>query len=1097
MITPGDLITLGICLGMVILFRQMDKGNRSLEKVKKFTDKLKDELDAYIKDRTLKLEESSIALDVQQTKAVAAVKRLETIREDLAKREADLLEKTKSVDEFGKKIEKYDATIKQLLEMTSLAEQNLAKISAESDFADSLGKKVLASKRQLEEIASVIPSLEARFAEENRSQLASIHADTVQNLSMTIAKLEGRVEAVSTEGASLLEQGAAKLKELYQRSYTEAAKRADALEDQAFIKLKEQASERLARYKEQVEEKTSALHEQTKERLLEVQQLAKKFKADWQGEASEYLESVRSEIRSLTAEQEMAVSRIEEKARAADNLIDARAEELKAELHRLETDLENTARSVESKYASGLKALDASIAEKIRATASSADSSLASVLERIDAYRFDADQKLAGLEGFISDARRLDEQLRKALAETENRVNASFGDYEAEQQKKQEQFAEKIAQSATALSERMQALENGLAELKSRAYENVSSKLKVFEDEFFADLAQRSDAITSALDGWTENVNNRLETLSADSESVRKQLEDTYSADLKARLAEIGEQYRLHTEKLEGNIAAVESHLRAKITESDRSILAFVEQFRADFDEAKKSAEQYAKNELQSHHIGLQEMLRNQERELDDRMREYSTVVENAKLDAETVLTGLKGDFTAWQARNAQQFSAAEQLLEDKIASLGSSADSSIAELEEGYKSTYRSFIAKTEGEQESVRQALIQISSGIEKTRGELDAKIQASLTQFQKSYEEMSLATGKSIKDASREADETVRSIKASVQDIRESLDQTRLKLMQKLEAETGTLAQTVEEIDKKQKAFVAQTRVFDRAEELRGALETGIENLKGELSRLDVYRDTMTGLEQQYQKVRKMEEESSQKITRFLTEKKRIDILENDFAKLLSLSDSIDKKLAEFTGTNDDLQQFQIQIRRFEESIGEVNGRYERLEKKAVVLDQTVNGIDKAFENLKDLELGLQSYREKMASIPQELSDIRTHLSELLEHRDKTSFMTEKLATLDEILGDVEKRTEKMQTAREWLARTETRLEEISRQSQDQLKLLGDLLKDDAPAKKAKGAPSPGIRENVVKLAHQGWKVDEIARALQLSRGEVELILELPQR
>jgi hypothetical protein len=31
-------------------------------------------------------------------------------------------------------------------------------------------------------------------------------------------------------------------------------------------------------------------------------------------------------------------------------------------------------------------------------------------------------------------------------------------------------------------------------------------------------------------------------------------------------------------------------------------------------------------------------------------------------------------------------------------------------------------------------------------------------------------------------------------------------------------------------------------------------------------------------------------------------------------------------------------------------------------------------------------------------------------------------------------------------------------------------------------------------VVKLAHQGWSVDEIARAVKLSKGEVELILEI---
>ena len=189
--------------------------------------------------------------------------------------------------------------------------------------------------------------------------------------------------------------------------------------------------------------------------------------------------------------------------------------------------------------------------------------------------------------------------------------------------------------------------------------------------------------------------------------------------------------------------------------------------------------------------------------------------------------------------------------------------------------------------------------------------------------------------------------------------------------------------------------------------------------------------------------------------------------------------------------------MQIRRFEESIAEVNTRYERLEKKTVVLDQTVDGVDHAFENLRDLEKSLEQWKEGVSGIPEQLETIRETLDVLMASREKSAFMIEKLETLDSVLEDVEARTEKMQTAREWLARTETRLEEISKQSQDQLKLLGDLLKQDSAAKKTRGAPPIGIRENVVKLAHQGWKVDEIARALHLSRGEVELILELPQK
>ena len=85
--------------------------------------------------------------------------------------------------------------------------------------------------------------------------------------------------------------------------------------------------------------------------------------------------------------------------------------------------------------------------------------------------------------------------------------------------------------------------------------------------------------------------------------------------------------------------------------------------------------------------------------------------------------------------------------------------------------------------------------------------------------------------------------------------------------------------------------------------------------------------------------------------------------------------------------------------------------------------------------------------------------------------------------------------MQKAREWLAKTETRMEEVSKQAQEQVKLLGSILKEGNKAGSgSKGAPSMGARDVVTRLAHQGWSIQEIASTTKLSRGEVELILEL---
>jgi DNA-binding NarL/FixJ family response regulator len=89
--------------------------------------------------------------------------------------------------------------------------------------------------------------------------------------------------------------------------------------------------------------------------------------------------------------------------------------------------------------------------------------------------------------------------------------------------------------------------------------------------------------------------------------------------------------------------------------------------------------------------------------------------------------------------------------------------------------------------------------------------------------------------------------------------------------------------------------------------------------------------------------------------------------------------------------------------------------------------------------------------------------------------------------------------MQTAREWIARAETRLGELNKEIQDKFKLMEAVLKDNSSPSplRDRGAPPVGMRENVVKLARQGWTAKEIAANLKLSVGEVELILELAPR
>jgi hypothetical protein len=110
-------------------------------------------------------------------------------------------------------------------------------------------------------------------------------------------------------------------------------------------------------------------------------------------------------------------------------------------------------------------------------------------------------------------------------------------------------------------------------------------------------------------------------------------------------------------------------------------------------------------------------------------------------------------------------------------------------------------------------------------------------------------------------------------------------------------------------------------------------------------------------------------------------------------------------------------------------------------------------------------------------------------------------------------LKKRIAEMNVAREWLARTETDLQALDKDAQNMLRMTSSLIERESArasgrsqdsvrsqasgrskASGGKGAPPPRDRDNIIKLRRQGWTVEEIANALDMAKGEVELVLEL---
>ena len=154
-----------------------------------------------------------------------------------------------------------------------------------------------------------------------------------------------------------------------------------------------------------------------------------------------------------------------------------------------------------------------------------------------------------------------------------------------------------------------------------------------------------------------------------------------------------------------------------------------------------------------------------------------------------------------------------------------------------------------------------------------------------------------------------------------------------------------------------------------------------------------------------------------------------------------------------------------------------------------------VDKNFEKLKDLEKRLLQCDTNVLAFPDKLSLVQQDIDKILSQSGSINDAVEKLSSLENILAETENRIESIAKSKDSIAKTEQRLQEVSKEAQGQIKLFGDLIRADKQRKSSNeaGAPPIGVRENVIKLAHQGWKPDEIARSLNITLGEVELILD----
>ncbi len=484
----------------------------------------------------------------------------------------------------------------------------------------------------------------------------------------------------------------------------------------------------------------------------------------------------------------------------------------------------------------------------------------------------------------------------------------------------------------------------------------------------------------------------------------------------------------------------------------------------------------------------------------------YQDVTDKLKLfedaffaDLRSRSTAMQEKLGAWQAAEAAAIEGRVAELERAVAERAAASEAAVA----GLRDSLRSEIERARGDaagvfekemaslRDAVEGASRKIHREVEGISAEAESAVAAVRDELAAQKEETAAAWATERTAVRSEIGE----FRGDLEEHRQKVEALQQRMLARLDESQRALSAQVTETERRVKSFQGQTRLFERADTMRAGLESDIAELKKELARLASEKAEVSELEAQLGRTRKVAEEVSGKLARFLAEKRRVEELEEDFKRVLGLSRDVDLKLDSLGQTGDTIQQLQARVRQFEEMGRTVETGFQRLEQKREIIEVTAEGVDRTFQRLEALEKSLAAAGRDLEGMGQRTDSLKGELETLAGSRQSAEAAMAIVGKLDGITVELEQRLEKAQNAREWLARTETRFEEITRQAAEQVRLLESIVKAETKREKGeRGAPSGENRDIVVKLAHQGWSVQEISRVTKLSRGEVELILEL---
>ena len=1090
-------VTVFISLVLILFFRRLDKRTINFNKFKKYSEKLSQDFNLFLGKKREELQGQMGQLERVVARAEEVLNRIEDSQEALGKSHTQVQGERIELESVKREMEKLRGMKEEIGEEVAKLGKSLPSLKSLSKRVDKITLDIAENEKAMRNASAIISIIEKRvqeksdkaledastmLVEEARSRFGSIIEEYRQNLQLLSETGQGELNAFREETKDILSrarENIAGIKDevqhcqdrvrgveegrlvVVERRITElddlvaeARRKVEQVGDEAANTFLQRAEDGYEKYVHLLEESRNALKTEIYEK---VESQAK--------DLSSYIARLEGRVQSL-------LQGIKEETDKYGEVLS-----LKAKAHQSEADM------LKSKILSEIN-------EEANKNLLLIKPIVSEINEKLVAYK----KEFAALYGSMKS--KLSEQQEEIRA----RIEGFATEIEGQKQSIVESLQAPVKEVRVQLSSISEQMESSVGEAAMAVRERFVNRLKEYEEQIHA-LEGRIGDLKNIADTGQEMIEQRIDSvfknyrpeIEKKISSLKRETESIYvreHAQIIERIGSIISESDTQLKEREQQISAFTSAIDGRLKESEKKLIGQEERIMENVNRVRIEARQELVRELENLKALFKE--------------ERDRSVERFKVE----LSELNEKVQEVNSRVDDVRGVVERKIEEAMAGV----DDSVREIETSYLKTGDQMKDKMERDLESMKGEVEQIREKVDSLKQTVISDVTGAIDYFKKDIEKELEGHREHIYGKGRELQDLVTSItEAAKSDLQESHREAE-DTLRGFETEAREVQERIEvrvrDIEERISNFSKESTVLKRAVRFKEKVEEDIERFSDIMIQLKEDKKDILSMRKLIDSLKRDEGDISAKVRQLKSEKKLVQDIAKNAEQAIGLISVVDEKIKLIEAERELLEKIETGMRDVNSRFDELRKKAEELAKREKDIEVSIETIAKTKEFISKLEqradllnTNLVELRDREDDLKKKVTIIDEKMGSLLNYEGRIEDVLSKFNQMDSLVADIEERSKQLQSTREWLARTESRLTNLTKDAERLVEEMSGTKGgtgtsgEDRPTLLSKESESKV--KTVLTLFEQKWTIPEICKVTKMSRGEVELILELNNR